>query len=109
MYNLYREPTAYLATRPSRRGCKTRNDGSPLFWLTTCGHPLRPLNPAARATQQLLQFSLRERGGIKAEVMSGPEEEEGEKAKGGGVMAVKGPTVLVVCDVANETDEVSMT
>ena len=43
--------------------------------------------------------------------MSGPEEEEeGEKAKGGGgVMAVKGPTVLVVCDVANETDEVSMT
>ena len=32
-------------------------------------------------------------GGIKAEVMSGPEE-EGEKAKAG-MMAVKGPTVLV--------------
>ena len=64
---------------------------APLFWLTTCGHPL-PAHAAERqATQQLLQFSEEERG-IKAEVMSGPE--EGEKAKAE-MMAVKGPTVLV--------------
>ena len=45
---------------------------------------------AAAATAATV-FRERE-GELKAEVMSGPEE-EGEKAKGG-VMAVKGPTVL---------------
>ena len=85
----------------SFEGCKkTRNDDAtaPLFWLTTCGHPLRDKRRRRRRRSRAAATAatvFREgEGELKAEVMSGPEEEEGEKAKGG-VMAVKGPTVLV--------------
>ena len=56
-------------------------------------------------------FTRRRRGELKRKLCQVRKKKKKEKkAKGGGgVMAVKGPTVLVVCDVANETDEVSMT
>ena len=71
---------------------------APLFWLTTCGHPLSAHAAERQATSDATAATVfRGERGIKAEVMSGPE--EGEKAKAE-MMAVKGPTVLVAA-VAN--------
>lgn len=75
-------------------GCKTRNDGS--FVLVDHVRTSTPRTRRRATSDATAATVFRGERGIKAEVMSGPE--EGEKAKAE-MMAVKGPTVLVVVAV----------